>query len=317
MLKIGVINNMPPAAIRSAERQFSEILTAAARDDIPFEIKWFRFIGVRPEHYGQMADLWESELDGLIVTGAEPKAAQLQDEPLWQPLTRTIEWAARHTTSAIWSCLAAHAAVLHLDGVERCPRDVKIFGVFDSIKSADHVIFANTEPVWRVPHSRWNDLPEQALDARGYKVLAKSHTAGVDTFIKQIERSLFVFIQSHPEYEAASLMREYQRDVTRFHLGQQDRYPNVPLNYFDTQIAARLEALRDDPSNQDEGRELLERVQMENSWKPVTIQVYRNWLGYLLEHSRTLAPLEHREDRPPNAVITGLDQAISRGTELR
>jgi homoserine O-succinyltransferase/O-acetyltransferase len=105
-----------------------------------------------------------------------------------------------------------------------------------------------------------------------------------------MDRSLFVFIQSHPEYEASSLMREYQRDVTRFHLGQQDQYPNVPLNYFDSQIAARLEALRDDPANEDEGRELLERVEMENSWKPVTIQIYRNWLSYLMQHSRNLVP---------------------------
>jgi homoserine O-succinyltransferase/O-acetyltransferase len=291
MLRIGVVNNMPPAAIRSAERQFSEILTAAAQqDDIPLKIEWFRLIGARPEHYRQMGDLWNSEFDGLIVTGAEPKATLLRDEPLWPALTKTIDWAATNTTSAIWSCLAAHAAVLHLDGVERCPRGEKIFGVFDSVKYSDHAIMANTESVWRVPHSRWNDLPEQELYDRGYNVLAKSQAAGVDTFIKQMDRSLFVFIQSHPEYEAASLMREYQRDVTRFHLGQQERYPNVPLNYFDSQIAARLEALRDDPTNEDEGRELLERVEMQNSWKPVTIQIYRNWLGYLLQHSRSLVP---------------------------
>src|SRR5271156_1353215 len=184
MLRIGVVNNMPPAAIRSAERQFSEILAAAAQEDIPIEIEWFRLIGARPEHYRQMGDLWNSDIDGLIVTGAEPKADQLRDEPLWDPLTKTIEWAAHHTTSAIWSCLAAHAAVLHLDGVERCPRGEKIFGVFDAVKSADHAIMANTVAAWRVPHSRWNDLPEQELCARGYMVLAKSQAAGVDTFIK-------------------------------------------------------------------------------------------------------------------------------------
>jgi homoserine O-succinyltransferase len=280
---------MPPAAIRSAERQFHEILSEAAGDDIALELQWFRLTGARPVHYGQLEQLWDSEIDGLIVTGAEPKAALLPDEPFWSPLTKTIEWASGHTSSAIWSCLAAHAAVLHLDGVERCPRDEKIFGVFASVKSAEHAILENTQTVWRVPHSRWNDLPEEDLAARGYTVLAKSHAAGVDTFVKQIDRSLFVFIQSHPEYEAASLMREYQRDVARFHLGQQDRYPNLPHDYFDSQIAARLEALRDDPDNQDEGRELLERVEMENSWKPMTIQVYRNWLLYLMRHSRTVA----------------------------
>jgi|ERR1051326_173026 homoserine O-succinyltransferase len=289
MLTIGIVNNMPPAAIQSTERQFREILTSAARDDMPFEIQWFRLTGARPAHYGRLEDLWAGELDGLIVTGAQPRAAVLSDEPFWPPLTRTIDWAARYTSSAIWSCLAAHAAVLHLDGVNRRPRNEKIFGIFDSIKASDHAILANTEPAWRVPHSRWNDLIETDLDANGYTVLARSQSAGVDTFVKQFNRSLFVFIQSHPEYDAGSLMREYQRDVARFHGGLQDRYPNVPHNYFDSGITAELQALRDDPANHGRGHELLDQVELENSWRPLTIQLYRNWLGYLMQHARTFA----------------------------
>jgi homoserine O-succinyltransferase len=280
MLTIGLINNMPTAAIRSAERQYHEILTEAAANT-PLILRWFRVSGARPPHYESMDDLWDSKVDGLIVTGAEPKAARLSDEPFWLPLTQTIDWAARNTRSTIWSCLAAHAAVLYLDGVERQPREQKLFGVFDSIKITDHPLFADAEPIWRVPHSRWNDLPEAKLDACGYTVLAKSPDAGVDTFVKVFKESLFIFLQSHPEYDIGALKREYHRDVSRYHHGQQDSHPNVPANYFDGKTAAELEALHIDPAGIAKGLELVEHAELPEGWRHVAVQLYRNWFRYL------------------------------------
>jgi homoserine O-succinyltransferase len=284
MLTIGLVNNMPLAAIQSTERHFRDILTIAA-EGIPITIRWFRLTGARPANYEPLEALWESDIDGLIVTGVEPKAELLPDEPFWQPLTRTIEWAAQHTASTIWSCLAAHAAVLHLDGVQRRPSLEKIFGVFNSIKTTDHELVANTQPTWSVPHSRWNDLPESELRQHGYTILAKSDDAGVDTFVKQCGRSLFIFIQSHPEYDIGALMREYRRDVARFHSGQQAHYPNTPRNYFDTHTAAALEALRTNPSAQNAGLELLEGAELPIAWTPLAVQLYRNWLQHLLKAS--------------------------------
>jgi homoserine O-succinyltransferase len=288
MLTIGIVNNMPPAAIRSSERQFDDILTAAAQN-IPYQIRWFRLAGARPSHYGRLDDLWDSDLDGLIVTGAEPKAAVLSDEPFWQPLTKAVEWAAGHTSSTIWSCLAAHAAVLHLDGVERHTYKEKIFGVFDSIKVADHELLANAQPRWRVPHSRWNDLPERDLKARGYEVLATSLGAGVDTFVKRFGRSLFVFIQSHPEYDARALMREYRRDIARYRVGEQDNYPKVPQNYFDRQITIQLQLMSNNAASDVAGDTLgvLEGAELPDIWKPMAVQFYHNWLSYLVATRQT------------------------------
>jgi homoserine O-succinyltransferase len=280
MLTLGLVNNMPAAAIHSTERHFRDVLKLAAQDT-PFEIRWFRFAGARPSNYERLEDLWDSHLDGLIVTGAEPKAERLQDEQYWPALTRTIEWAAEHTSSAIWSCLAAHAAVFHLDGVERRPRGEKIFGIFDSVKAADHALVADFQPLWSVPHSRWNDLLEADLLSHGYNVLATSKDAGVDTFVKQVASSLFVFIQSHPEYDIGALMREYRRDVARFHSGQQERYPTLPRNYFDSATAAGLEAFGSNSSFPAASVDLLERAELPNGWTPLAVQLYRNWLLYL------------------------------------
>ena len=289
MLTIGVVNNMPLAAIRPTERQFAELLAAAAGDDISFRIQWYRLLGPRPAHYARLEELWDSDLDGLIVTGAEPKAASLPDEALWPSLVKTVDWAARHTSSAIWSCLAAHAAVLHLDGIERRPNDKKIFCLFEAVRHSNHAILANIEPVWRVPHSRWNDLSESELRARNYTVLIESEGAGVDTFIKHFDRSLFIFMQSHPEYDAGSLIREYQRDVARYHGGLRDRYPAVPHNYFDEGTVAELDAMRAAPADYERGKELISQVELKDDWRPITIQMYRNWLCYLTKHARISA----------------------------
>ena len=57
--------------------------------------------------------------DALIVTGTEPVAPLLSDEPYWERLRELLQWAQANTTSSIWSCLAAHAAVELLDGIRR------------------------------------------------------------------------------------------------------------------------------------------------------------------------------------------------------
>ena len=62
--------------------------------------------------YRDIAELWDTPLDGLIVTATEPPAPRLQDEPYWPALTQLVDWARENTASTVWSCLAAHAALL-------------------------------------------------------------------------------------------------------------------------------------------------------------------------------------------------------------
>ena len=56
-----------------------------------------------------------TQLDGLIVTGNEPKSKSLKDEPYWPALSQVIDWVRVHTYSTICSCRAAHAAVFASD----------------------------------------------------------------------------------------------------------------------------------------------------------------------------------------------------------
>jgi homoserine O-succinyltransferase len=261
MIHIGLVNNMPDAALEATERQFQTLLSEAA-EGLPVRLSLFAIPEVpRSDQarrricnsYANMDALWDTRLDGLIVTGAEPVASNLTGEPYWASLTRIVEWAEHNTYSSIWSCLAAHAAVLSMDGIARRPLNDKLFGIFECAKVADHPLTAGVpERLW-MPHSRWNDIPEEALSACGYRVLTRSNDAGVDAFVKP-GRSLFVFLQGHPEYDAGSLSLEYRRDLRRFLNGESAWRPSMPQGHFE------------------DGRSM---------WRPTAVRFYRNWLRFI------------------------------------
>jgi homoserine O-succinyltransferase len=246
-LDIGLLNNMPDAALRATERQFSDLLAAAAGDRI-IRLHFFTLGEIARGSadsarlraaYTDFRELRNKRLDGLIVTGCEPRAERLTDEPYWKSLAEVIDWAEHNTLSTIWSCLAAHAAVLHLDGIERQRLPAKRSGVFDCYPTTEDPLLADVPASLPVSHSRWNDLPERALVSHGYQVMTRSPAAGVDIFAKRW-RSLFLFFQGHPEYGTDTLMREYRRDVGRYLRGESARYPAIPVGYFQRKVEAEL-----------------------------------------------------------------------------
>jgi homoserine O-succinyltransferase len=292
---IGLINNMPDSALVSTERQLFDLLSAAAgRFQIRLHLYtmeatprtvWGRTYVRR--FYRGINDLFERRLDGVIVTGAEPTTDHLTDEPYWESFVQVIDWAKENTTSSVCSCLAVHGAVQHLDGVERYPLANKCIGVFDQTKVSYHSLMQGAPERLRFPHSRWNEVHEAALVQSGYSVLTKSELAGVDCFIKQHKRSLFVCFQGHPEYEAQSLLGEYRRDIGRFLRRENDSYPNMPQGYFGTVGEEALTAFKREALS-DRRPELLaslpvDRVarDLKNSWHAAAKQIYRNWILYL------------------------------------
>ena len=228
---IGLVNNMPDAALQTTERQFRELLFASSHNSV--RLRFFSLPELPrgeagrshiSQHYEDISELWTSHLDGLIVTGTEPRAPDLADEPYWPTLTKLVDWADDHAISTVWSCLAAHAAVLHIDGISRRAFREKLSGVFDCMKATDHAIVEGAPSRWRVPHSRYNELPEDALASSGYRILSRLPGTGADMFVKQ-RKTLFLFVQGHLEYDPGALLREYRRDVRRFLAGERDNYP--------------------------------------------------------------------------------------------
>jgi homoserine O-succinyltransferase len=191
-----------------------------------------------------------------------------------------------------FSCLAAHAAILHMDGIRRVQRDDKVFGTFECTRVSNHRLTAGTVSHFRAPHSRWNGVPEEQLRDRGYKVLTRSAEAGVDTFVKQQKR-LFVFFQGHPEYESDTLLREYQRDVGRYIKGQVPKYPSMPRSYFDETTVDELAALQEKTLAR-RREELLQELtvilaskRIDNTWQSTAAGIYRNWLRHICAQKET------------------------------
>ncbi|MGA3047847.1 MAG: homoserine O-succinyltransferase [Terracidiphilus sp.] len=294
VIRIGLINNMPHSAFTATERQFISILDSAS-DGIPVHLSFYSLPGIpRPEPgaevggnvYSSVEVLFATDLDGLIVTGKEPITPSLKDEPCWESFTRVVDWARENTYSTIWSCLAAHAAVLYLDGVERRKGEEKHFGVFECSRVSDNALTEGSPLRFSVPHSRWNGVSEDELTARGYSVLTRTEGSGVDSFTKK-EDSLFVFFQGHPEYESDTLLREYRRDVGRYLRHEMNSYPLLPRGYFDRNTECALAALKEKAMTR-RSEELftsvgtaLESAKVENTWHRTAAHIYGNWLKYM------------------------------------
>ncbi|HTY54474.1 MAG TPA: homoserine O-succinyltransferase [Candidatus Binataceae bacterium] len=292
-LVVGIINNMPDSALESTERQFRSVLSDAY-SQLPIRLRLFSL----PERersengrlyverfYEDIGSLWRTSLDGLIVTGAEPRTEHLCDERYWSTLARVVDWAGESTTAAIWSCLAAHAAVHHLDGIERRPFATKLSGLFECAKVGEHAIMRGIPARWRMPHSRQYDLSEPELISRGYHILSASRAAGADIFVKHV-KSLFVFVQGHPEYEPDTLMREYRRDIRRFIAGERNEYPEIPRGYFDEETEARFERYRDSIGMGSKDIAAASSVpspegSLTFAWREVALRLYSNWLSFL------------------------------------
>jgi len=296
-LTIGLINNMPDAALRATERQFMRLLRRAA-GDIRIDFHCFSLPAVKrsqpaqwrtDQHYSDIADIDRLHIDGLIVTGAEPAAATLAEEAYWQELAEIVDWARTNTRSTIWSCLAAHAAVLHLDGIERRPLDTKRSGIYDCLAVTDHWLTDGLPSPLLVSHSRLNELRADDLTGLGYQLLTHSPQAGVDIFAKQLG-SQFIFFQGHPEYDALSLEREYLRDISRFLGGERDSYPAIPAGYYEPEAEERLAGFesrarverRPGLSAELPGRTLRHDI----ATGAAATMIFRNWLGFLSEGAK-------------------------------
>jgi len=300
-LKIGLVNNMSDEALKATECQFISLLDSAS-GNMPVHLSFYTLPGVPrngltashiSSRYSNIEDLLNGHLDGLIVTGREPLAANLEDEPYWDSFTRVLAWAQENCHATVLSCLAAHAAILSMDGIRRVKGNDKVFGIFECARVSDHPLTAGTASQFRLPHSRWNGVPEEQLVDCGYKVLTRSANAGVDTFIRQQKR-LLVFFQGHPEYESDTLLREYRRDVGRYIKGEAPRYPLMPRSYFDETTVEELAAFEKKAVSQrsaellPELNAILGNKRIANTWQSSAAGIYRNWLGHIRAQKKTV-----------------------------
>jgi homoserine O-succinyltransferase len=102
------------------------------------------------------------------------------------------------------------------------------------------------------PQSRYTTVSKSDIQKDGrLEILAESEETG--PYLILGDGGKRVFVTGHPEYDAATLDREYHRDITR------GLDPKVPVHYYPD----------DDPS----------RTPM-RSWRCHAMMLYTNWLNY-------------------------------------
>ena len=303
-IEIALVNNMPDQALAATQMQFARLVRAAAGER---QIKWrcytlpgqersetaLRYLAKSHEN---IEALYGRGADALIVTGCEPRAARLDHEPYWPQLQTLVDWARTHTVSTLWSCLAAHAAALHLSGIERERLPKKLSGIYNF--HAEKCEWMKTETASQplcAPHSRYNDLPKDALLKKGYQISSISPDAGVNMFWRE-EPSLFVFLQGHPEYDADTLLREYRRDFLRALAGERNEPPEPPENYLSEKAFIELRGFKNEARamtrEQAETRldEILRGEGREKFWSQDSARLFENWLSAV---SARLGALRH------------------------
>jgi homoserine O-succinyltransferase len=289
---------MPEAAWAAAEAQFRRLIAPVdGSRSVDLSLYFIEEVPRSPaardrmsRTYAPLSDLEGRPLDALIVTGAEPRASRLEDEPFFPALADLADWSETHTVSTLWSCLAAHAAVRRFDGVRRRPLRRKCSGVFPLHATGSHALLAGFEGPLKSPHSRLNGVAARDLVAHGYEVLTRCSGGGVDLFVRD-GACLQVFVQGHPEYDAETLMLEHRRDARRHLKGELAAPPRLPRGYYPPIVEARLRtAARRGPAALVEAMESPEVRAPDGDWLAWSGRLYRNWLGLIAARTQARRP---------------------------
>jgi len=290
-LHIGFLNMMPDAALQATERQFIRLVGSCNRIAqffvYPFSLPSLNRSAEAREYidryYSQFEDLQEQGLDALIITGANVENPNLDKEPFWEPLIDVARWAENNVASTLCSCLATHALLKHSYGIDRQPLPNKRWGVYShQVCAPDHPLNRDINTRFDVPHSRYNDISRSQLEAAGLRVLAESVQGGVHLAVSP-DQVRVIYFQGHPEYDGVSLLKEYKREVLRYHSGESEIMPPFPENYFPDAArrlinasSAKSKALIDVLDNDVEEH-------LDNTWGDTAKAIINNWLGIVYQ----------------------------------
>lgn len=290
VVQLALVNNMPDGAFEETERQWRDLVSAWSGAEV--DVRCFTLPGVErsPEvkasianGYEDLGELWRLAPDALIITGAEPKRAELTDELYWPALEKLLWWGRSVVPSVLVSCLTAHAAVWTFDRLPRSLLPTKCTGVFRQVVARDHPLMRGVGTL-SLPHSRFNEIPVTELEQVGYQVLA--HSVGDGWTVAQGERGQcqLLLLQGHPEYSPLALLREYRRDVRRYLSGEQGSYPQIPGGYLGPDGVAALEQYqsevfgRRDPALLEDLPFDLAASQVSAAWDGPAKVLMGNWL---------------------------------------
>ena len=164
-----------------------------------------------------------------------------------------MDWSATNVHSTFHICWGAQAGVYHHYGIPKYELENKLFGVFDhEVVKPSSPLVRGFNDSFRAPHSRYTEVHAADIEAHpDLELIAVSDEAGV--YIAKSTDSRHFFVFGHPEYDADTLMAEYERDIAK------GLDMPLPRHYFPN----------DDPTQ-------APRV----TWRAHAQLLYTNWLNY-------------------------------------
>ena len=133
-LKIGILNLMPTKITTE-----TQILRCLSNSPLQIEVTLLQtstYVGKNTpaEHLGQFYktfdDIKDTNLDGLIITGAPVELLDYGEVEYWDELCEIMEWSGSHVHSAFHICWAAQAALYYHYGIPKYVMPEKMSGVF-------------------------------------------------------------------------------------------------------------------------------------------------------------------------------------------
>ena len=265
-LKIGILNLMPTKITTE-----TQILRCLSNSPLQIEVTLLQtstYVGKNTpaEHLGQFYktfdDIKDTNLDGLIITGAPVELLDYGEVEYWDELCEIMEWSGSHVHSAFHICWAAQAALYYHYGIPKYVLPEKMSGVFTHrMLTPKSRLFRGFDSEFRAPHSRHTEVrAEDILKVPEMKLMALSDEAGVYAVCS--EDSKHFFIMGHSEYDAETLDTEYRRDLAK------GLVPAVPRHYYPD----------DNPANPPV-----------MNWRSHATLLFTNWLNYFVYQTTPFA----------------------------
>ncbi len=204
--------------------------------------------------YRNFDQVKEHNYDGMIITGAPLGKVPFEDVLYWEEVSEIIRWSKDHVTSTLFLCWAVQAGLNVLYDLPKKTHEVKLSGIYDHhVAVQNESITRGFDEVFLAPHSRYAAFPVDFIQANtDLKVLVTTND-GNEAYVFAKENGRQVFVTGHPEYDADTLAKEYQRDLA------EGIEPSIPVNYFPG----------DDPNQ-------TPKV----SWRSHGHLLFLNWLNY-------------------------------------
>jgi len=256
-LKIAILNLMPTKVV--TETQLLRLIgnTPLQVDVVLLHMESHESKNTSAEHlmtfYRTFSDVKDETFDGLIITGAPVEHLPFEEVDYWDELEEILEWKMHNVFSTFHICWGAQAGLYYHYGIPKYHMGKKLFGVYPHRITKKNVkLLRGFDDIFYAPHSRYTEVRREDIEkVPELEILADSPKAGIYIVASRDGRQIFV--SGHAEYDANTLLLEYERDIAR------GLEIHLPENYF--------------PGNDPSKPPLV-------SWRSHANLLFANWLNY-------------------------------------